>query len=58
MSILEKNIEFNSVRDAIDSVNVPNLIALDVANEHHYQIDLYFNIFIEPGITYTYPNEY
>ena len=58
MSILEKNIEFNSVRDAIDSLNVPNLIALDIANEHHYEIDLYSNILIEPSITYTYPNEY
>ena len=34
------------------------LIALDIANEHHYQIDLYFNVLIEPSITYTYPNEY
>ena len=58
MSILEKNTEFNSVRDAIDSLNVSNLIALDIANEHHYQIDLYFNILIEPSIPYTYPNEY
>ena len=58
VSILEKNIECNSIRDAIDSLNVPNLIALDIANEHHYQIDLYFNILIEPSITYTYPNEY
>ena len=58
VSILEKNIEFNSVRDAIDILNVPNLVALDIANEHHYQIDLYFNIMMEPSIIYTYPNEY
>ena len=58
VSILEKNIECNSIRDAIDSFNVPNLISLDIANKHHYQIDLYFNILIEPSITYTYPNEY
>ena len=58
MSILEKDIECNSVRDAIDSLNVPNLIGLDIANEHHYKIDLYFNILIETIITYTYPNEY
>ena len=58
MSVFNKNIEFNSVKDAIDSLNIPNLIALDVAKEHDYQIDLYFNIVIKPSITYTYPNEY
>ena len=58
VSILEKNIECISIRDAIDSLQVPNLIALDIANEHDYQIDLYFNIVIEPSITYTYPNQY
>ena len=58
MSILEKNLEFNSVRDDRDSPNVSNLIALDIANEDHYQIDLYFDILIEPRITYTYPNQY
>ena len=58
VSILEKNIECISIRDAIDSFQVPNLIALDIANEHDYQIDLYFNIVIEPSITYTYPNQY
>ena len=57
MSILEEK-EFSAVEDAIDSLNVPNLIALDIADEHHYQIDLYFNLLIEPSITYTYPNEY
>ena len=58
MSILEKNIECISIRDAIDSLQVPNLIALDIANEHDYQTNLYFNIVIEPSITDTYPNEY
>ena len=37
---------------------VPHLIALDIANEHEYQIDLYFHIVIEPNIAYTYPNQY
>ena len=55
VSILEKNIECIDIRDAIDSLEVPNLIALDIANEHDYPIDLYFNIVIEPNITYTYP---
>ena len=58
VSILEKNIECISIRDAIYSLQVPNLIALDIANEHDYQMDLYFNIVIEPSITYTYPNQY
>ena len=58
LSILEKNIECISVRDAIDTLKVPNLIALDIVNEHDYQIDLYFNIVIEPNISYNYPNQY
>ena len=45
-------------RDAIDSLQVPNPIALDITNEHDYQIDLYFNIVIEPSIACIYPNEY
>ena len=39
VSILEKNIECIYIRDAIDSLELPNLIALDIANEHDYQID-------------------
>ena len=58
LPFLEKNIKCISVSDAIDTLEVPNLIALDIANEHDYQIDLYFNIVIEPNITYTYPNQY
>ena len=58
LSILEKNIECISVRDAIDTLKLPNLTALDIAIEHDYQIDLYFNIVIEPNIAYAYPNQY
>ena len=58
LSILEKNIKCISVRDAIDTLEVPHLIASDIANEHDYQIDLYFKIVIEPNIAYTYPNQY
>ena len=58
LSILEKNIKGISVRDAIDTLEVPHLIALVIANEHDYQIDLYFHIIIEPNIAYTYPNQY
>ena len=58
LSILEKNIECISVRDAIDTLEVTHLIALDIANEHEYQIDLYFHIVIEPNIAYTYPIQY
>ena len=58
VATLEKNIECIYIRDVINSLEVPNLIALDIANEHDYQIDLYFNIVIEPNITYTYPNQY
>ena len=44
LSILEKNIECIYIRDAIDTLEVPNLIALDIANEHGNQMDMYFNI--------------
>ena len=56
--LLEKNIKYISVRDAIDTLAVPHLIASDIANEHDYQIDLYFEIVIEPNIVYTDPNQY
>ena len=58
LSILEKNLKWISVRNAIYTLEVPHLIALDIANEHEYQIDLYFHIVIEPNIAYTYPNQY
>ena len=58
LSILEKNIKCISVRDAIDTLEVPHLIASHIANEHDYQIDLYFETVIEPNIAYTYPNQY
>ena len=58
LSIIEKNIKCLSVRDAIDTPEVPHLIALDIANEHDYQIDLYFHIVMEPNIAYTSPNQY
>ena len=58
LSILEKNIKCISVRDAIDTLEVPHLTALDIANEHDYQIVLYFHIVIEPNIAYTYQNQY
>ena len=58
LSILEKNIKCISIRDAIDTVKVPHLVALDIANEYDNQIDLYFYIVIKPNIVYTYPNQY
>ena len=58
LSILDKNIKYICVRDAIDTLEVPHVIALEIAHEHEYQIDLYFHIVIEPNIAYTYPNQY
>ena len=58
LSILEKNIKCICVRDAIDTLEVPHVITLEIAHEHEYQIDLYFHIVIEPNIAYTYPNQY
>ena len=58
LSILGKNIKCICVRDAIDTLEVPHVIALEIAHEHEYQTDLYFYIVIEPSIAYTYPNQY
>ena len=58
LSIVDKNIKCICVRDAIDTLEVPHVIALEIAHEHEYQIDLYFYIVIEPNIAYTYPNQY
>ena len=59
LSILEKkNTKYICVRDAIDTLDVPHVIILEIAHEHEYQIDLYFHIVIEPNIAYTYPNQY
>ena len=58
VSILDKNIKCICVRDAIDTLEIPHVIALEIAHEHEYQIDLYFHIVIEPNIAYTYPNQY
>ena len=58
LSILDKNTKCICVRDAIDTLDVPHVITLEIAHEHEYQIDLYFDIVIEPNIAYTYPNQY
>ena len=38
LSILDKNIKCICVRDAIDTLEVPHVIALEIAHEHEYQI--------------------
>ena len=58
VSILDKDIKCICVRDAIDTLEVPHVMTLEIAHEHEYQIDLYFHIVIEPNIAYTYPNQY
>ena len=58
LSILDKNTKYICVRDAIDTLYIPHVIKLEIAQEHEYQIDLYFDIVIEPNIAYTYPNQY
>ena len=58
LSILDKNTKCICVRDAIDTLDVPYVIALEIAHEHEYQIDLYFHIVMEPNIACTYPNQY
>ena len=58
LSILDKNTKCICARDAIDTLDVPHVIILEIAHEHEYQIDLYFDIVIEPNIAYTYPNQY
>ena len=48
LSILDRNTKYICVRDAIDTLDVPHVITLEIAHEHEYQIDLYFDIVIEP----------
>ena len=58
LSILDKNTKCICVRDAINTLYIPHVIKLEIAEEHEYQVDLYFDIVIEPKIAYTYPNQY
>ena len=58
LSILDRNTKSICVRDAIDTLDIPHVITLEISHEHEYQIDLYFHIVIEPNIAYTYPNQY
>ena len=58
LSILDKNTKCICVRGAIDTLYIPHVSKLEIAQEHEYQVDLYFDIVIEPNIAYTYPNEY
>ena len=57
LSILDKITKCICVRD-IDILYIPHEIKLEIAQEHEYQVDLYFDIVIEPNIAYTYPNQY
>ena len=52
LSILDKDTKYICVRDAIDTLDIPHVLALEIAHEHEYQIDLYFHIVIEPYIAY------
>ena len=58
LSILNKNTKCICVRDAINTLYIPHVTKLEIAEEHEYQVDLYFDILIEPKIAYTYPNQY
>ena len=58
LSILDKNTKCICVKDAIDTLDIPYFIASEIAHEHEYQIDLYFDIVIESNIAYTYPNQH
>ena len=40
------------------SLYIPHVSKLEIAEEHEYQVDLYFDTVIEPKIEYTYPNQY
>ena len=58
LSILNKNTNCICARDAINTLYIPHVTKLEIAEEHEYQIDLYFDIVIEPKIAYTYSNQY
>ena len=58
LSILDKNTKCICVRDAINILYIPHVSKLEIAEQHEYQVDLCFDIVIEPKIAYTYPNQY
>ena len=48
LSILDKNTNCICVRDAINTLYIPHVSKLEIAEEHEYQVDLYFDTVIEP----------
>ena len=58
LSILDQNTKCICVRDAINTLYIPHVSKFEIAEEQEYEVDLYFDIVIEPKIAYTYPNQY
>ena len=54
----EKSANPLCIEDAINILPLPNTLCLDIAEEHEYQLCLYFDKFIEPHIVCKYANEY
>ena len=59
VEILEKTmINVEATDTPINMLPLPQQLCLAIDDEYEYQRDLYFTPFVEPTITYTYPNEY
>ena len=50
LSILDKNTNCICVRDAINTLYIPHGSKSEIAEEHEYQVDLYFDTVIEPRL--------
>ena len=58
VGILEKNmIDVQCIDTVMNMLPLPHQLFVAIHDESEYQRDLYFTSFVEPTITYTYPNE-
>ena len=58
VEILEKTmINVEATDTPINMLPLPHQLCIAIDDEYEYQRDLYFTSFVEPTITYTYPNE-
>ena len=58
VEILEKTmINVEATDTPINMLPLPHQLCIAIDDEYEYQRDLYFTSFVEPMITYTYPNE-
>ena len=58
VSVIHDNSSISDYEDAIQSLSLPDCINVILVNEFEYQVDSYFDKYIEPAIAYNKPNEF